>query len=691
MMQRAARVSLLDVTLRDGSYAIQYQFTPSHVARIIESLHGAGIDLIELGHGCGLGARENLGIGAAASDVEYVRAARTAAPGARLGVIAGPFPVTYTKDIDAVLESLDFIRFAANCDKPRAVEANLTYARRRKPNLLIFFQMMRSTRLKPEALLKSARQVQEMGADAVYIVDTAGHFIPEEVREIVALFTAELTIGVGFHGHNNLSLAVANTIAAVDAGAHYIDASLKGMGRAAGNAMLEAVISLLKRRGMFPAVNLDALIEAGEKLIAPLMPSRKGVDAIDVITADANVDLYPLEGYRQMADSLGLEFVEFVRMLGADPKLVEAGQMDVNRVLLRNSDRLKSRRPIPVEESEVYCTGDASSAERASVMLTFKGALSPGDCPGHFISALSEEFPGLSFCCAPYHPEKIPGLEDAEVLFAHALTPALLSSAKRLRWFHSLLIGVEYLDFSEITRRDITVTTPRGAHSVPVAESALCLMLALSRKLKKCLVMQEKRKWGTADMIHAKPPVGELSGAAVTVVGLGGIGTEIARRCASLDMTVNAVVSSRKEKPSFVERLFTADSLDEALEMADFVVLACPLTVSTKGLINRERIAHMKAGAYLINIARGPVIDEGALLDALMAGHIAGAGLDVFQSEPLPASHPFYGLDQVIMTPHMAGWSTHYWQRSMERFKGNLTRYLKKEPLEGVIDAERGY
>jgi 4-hydroxy-2-oxovalerate aldolase len=685
------KLSLLDVTLRDGSYAIQYQFTPTHVAQIITALHESGIDLIELGHGCGLGARENLGISAAASDAEYVRAARAAAPGARLGVIAGPFPVTYTKDIDAVIESLDFIRFAANCDKPKAVEANLAYARRRKPNLLVFFQMMRSTRLRPEALLSSARQVADMGADVVYLVDTAGHYLPEEIADIIGLFTSELKIGVGFHGHNNLSLAVANTIAAVDAGARYVDASLKGLGRAAGNAMLEAVVSILKRKGMLKEVNLDALIEAGEKLIVPLMPSRKGVEAIDVITADANIDLYPLEGYRQMSRSLGLDFVAFIRMLAADPKLVEAGQMDVNRVLLRNSEILKSRPPLSEPAHEVFCSAGLAETKQVRVMLTFKGALSPGDCPENLIRSLSEDHPDVAFCLAPFDPERIRGIEDAEVLFAHSLTPSLLASAKSLKWFHSLLIGVEYLDFSEIKKRGITITMPKGAHSVPVAESAVSLMLALSRKLKDCISMQESRKWGTVDIIHAKAPVRELSGGMVAIVGLGGIGMEIARRCASLGMRVHATVSSMREKPSFIEKLFPRDGIDEALLEADFVILACPLTSATKGLMNRERISRMKAGAFLVNVARGPIIDETALLDALRTGHIAGAALDVFGQEPLPASHPFYGMPQVIMTPHVAGWSSRYWERSMERFNANLKCYLKGEPLEGVIDVERGY
>ncbi len=648
--------TLLDVTLRDGSYAIQYQFTPSHVREIVKALYDAGIDLIELGHGCGLGARDNMGIDAAASDMEYVQAAREAAPGARIGVIAGASPLTRTKNIDAVIESLDFIRFAANCNNPRAVEANILHARRRKPGIMIFFQMMRSTRLSPKALLESARQAAALGAHAVYLVDTAGHFLPDEVKEIIGLFTSELTIGVGFHGHNNLSCAVANTIAAVEAGAHFIDASLKGLGRAAGNAMLEAVVSLMKRKGLAGHVSLDRLIEAGETLIAPLMPPRRGVDAFRFVPADCNIDPDPPESYRAIAQSHGLGFTEFIRMLAADPLLVEATPADMNRVLAAHHEKLTFSPPPATPSAEFFITGQHTIPGNPAVMVALKGASGPGDCPSRLVESLAAEFPGVAFYFAPYHPEKIPHLEEAEVLFSVALTPSLLQSAKRLMWYHSLPTGAQYFYVPGPGERAITITTPRGAYAPVIAESAVAYMLALTRKMKECFILQEKREWGTAAIHHLAVPAGELAGATVTIVGLGGIGSHVAWRSKALGMTVQAVVPTEREKPAYVERIALPGDLPSLLKETDFLVLCCPLTESTWHLIDSERIALMKRGASIVNVSSGAVIDEAALLDALRTGHIAGAALDVFGC-----------------------------------FRENLGHYLKGEPLAGVYDPGRGY
>ena len=332
-MPKKRKLTILDVTIRDGSYAINYQYTPQHVAAVVDKLDDAGIDFVEVSHGCGLGARDNLGLAAAASDAEYVHAAKGVVRRAKVGVIAGPAPIARPKDIDAVIEEVDFIRFAANCDNPRAVESNIAYARKRRPDLNIFFQLMRSTRRPKGAILEAARQVEDMGADTVYLVDTTGHFLPSEAAEIIADLVAKLGIAVGFHGHNNLGLAIANTLAAIGAGASSVDASLRGMGRAGGNAQLEALISLLHRLGMARDIELDALVHAGEKLIAPIMPPTCGISGIDVLTADANIDLYPPELFLRIAEAAGLEFVDFMRALASDKQLVEAGLAEMERAL----------------------------------------------------------------------------------------------------------------------------------------------------------------------------------------------------------------------------------------------------------------------------------------------------------------------------------------------------------------------
>lgn len=326
-------ISVLDVTIRDGSYAIDYQYTPGQIASIVSELDAAGIDYIEVCHGCGLGARDNLGLPAAASDVEYVLAAKGVAKRSKIGVIAGPSPVTKPKDIDSVLGELDFIRFAANCDKPQIVEDNIKYVRKRHARLPTFLQLMRSNRRPKKDIVAAAKVVEAMGVDTLYLVDTAGHYTPEDVRDIIGAMRDKLNIAVGFHGHNNLSLAVANTLAAVDAGAVSIDASLKGIGRAGGNAQLEVLISLLNRKGLAQRINLDRLIAAGEELVGPLMPPSRGIAGVDIITADANIDLYPLAVYEKVAQLGEISLTELVRALASDKSLVEAGPGEIARAL----------------------------------------------------------------------------------------------------------------------------------------------------------------------------------------------------------------------------------------------------------------------------------------------------------------------------------------------------------------------
>lgn len=333
MAKKKKDISILDVTIRDGSYAISYQYTPEQVGKIAGALDRAGIPFIEVGHGCGIGAAPNIGLPAAATDLQYVEAAKQATSRAKIGVIALPPPVSLPKDINAIIGGVDFIRFAADCDRPMLLEKSIAYARGRRPDITLFLQLMRSTRRPKKDLLAAGRFAEDVGIDIVYIVDTASHFLPEEVEDIVSTLVAKLSIGVGFHGHNNLGMANANSLAAAAAGARSVDASLKGIGRSAGNAQLESLVSLLKRKGFSRKIDLDILIDAGQTLVAPLMPPRFGVDAIDLVTSDANTELYPIDVFQRVAEAAGIELRDIVRTLGRDPRVMEVGPDDLTRVL----------------------------------------------------------------------------------------------------------------------------------------------------------------------------------------------------------------------------------------------------------------------------------------------------------------------------------------------------------------------
>ncbi len=324
---------ILDVTVRDGSYAIDYQYSTERVSSIAAALDAAGIDAMEVSHGCGLGAARSLHPPAAATDLEYVEAAKQATKKIKVGVIAGGSAVTHKRDIDEVIDQVDFIRFAANCDDPRAVEENLSYVKKKKSALLVPFQMMRSSRLPVAKVIESAKIAEEMGVSILYIVDTNGHMLPAQVAELVRSTVSALKIPVGFHAHNNLGLAIANTLAAIEAGALWVDGSLKGIGRSGGNTQLEALVSLMKRLDYARAVDFDALVSAGEKLVKPVMESQGGVSGIDLITADANIDLYPLSLYERIAQAAGIDFITFVRALASDPSYTEVGVDEIKRAL----------------------------------------------------------------------------------------------------------------------------------------------------------------------------------------------------------------------------------------------------------------------------------------------------------------------------------------------------------------------
>ncbi|MFH1875233.1 MAG: 4-hydroxy-2-oxovalerate aldolase [Pseudomonadota bacterium] len=314
-------IKILDVTIRDGSYAINYQYTPEQVAQIAQALDQAGIHYIEVSHGCGLGASENLGLPAAATDQEYVQAAKKSVKKAKIGVIAGTPPLTFPKDIDTIKNDADFIRIAANCDEVQIAEENINYAQ--KNGLTCFFQMMRSSRISLPKLIAQTKIVEKMGAQVAYVVDTAGYFTPDQIEKIISELKAKLKIKIGFHAHNNLGLAIANTLAAVRAGCDFIDASLLGMGRQAGNAQLEAVVSLMQRQGLLKNINLDLLLETAEKYLVPIMPARKGLARLDLITADTNIDLYPLDLFQIVAQELKIDLTKLIRHLSTHKNMTE--------------------------------------------------------------------------------------------------------------------------------------------------------------------------------------------------------------------------------------------------------------------------------------------------------------------------------------------------------------------------------
>ena len=277
---------------------------------------------------------------------------------------------------------------------------------------------------------------------------------------------------------------------------------------------------------------------------------------------------------------------------------------------------------------------------------------------------------------------------QAEVWFGWGFNREVFDLAQRLRWIQITSAGVNRLLFDELRQSDIVVTNASGVFGVPIAEQVLGMMLALTRGLHTCVREQAAGRWpgpavrGGTDVLEGKTCV---------VLGLGDIGTEVARRAKAFAMTVVGIRRRPTSKPPEVDELLGPDEMDQALARADYLVMALPLTPATRHIVDARVLSLMKSSAYIFNVGRGAAIDESALVDALREGRLAGAGLDVFEKEPLPEDSPLYQMENVIITPHSSGGSPHNRAKLLDLFCRNLRRYLAGEPLLNVVDKGAGY
>ena len=273
---------------------------------------------------------------------------------------------------------------------------------------------------------------------------------------------------------------------------------------------------------------------------------------------------------------------------------------------------------------------------------------------------------------------------DADAMYGW-ITPELLANAHRLRWVQSPRIGLETTMFPALVDSDVILTNVQGIFSDHIADHAMGYVLMFARGLHIYLRQQLARRW------DAGVPVIHLADQTLGIIGLGGIGMEVAKRAKACGMRVIAVDAIDKAPPAFVDRLAMMDGLDDLLGEADFVVSCVPHTPETEELIGREQFMQMKPTAYLINISRGVVVDLDALTNALRNGDIAGAGLDVFEVEPLPAEHALWGMENVIITPHSAGSCAHTEGRRIAVLEENVRRFVVGEPLLNVVDKARWF
>jgi glyoxylate/hydroxypyruvate reductase A len=270
---------------------------------------------------------------------------------------------------------------------------------------------------------------------------------------------------------------------------------------------------------------------------------------------------------------------------------------------------------------------------------------------------------------------------EADVIYGWKVPPPVYEKAGRLTWLQAMGAGADWALVPELPPR-VVVTRAPGVFGPWMAEYVLGWCAFVSQRVETYRAAQRDHRW-----IDTVLP-GRLRGSTLLVVGVGDIGRTIARLAGSIGMRVLGV--SRAGTPvRGVDRVYRARDLRRALAAADWVVLAVPLTPATRGLLGAAELAAMKRSAWLLNIARGAIVDEAALLDALRRRAIAGAILDVFTTEPLPPTHPFWDLDNVVVTPHISGPSTP--EEIAPVFAENLTRYLAGRPLRHVVDRRRAY
>lgn len=293
--------------------------------------------------------------------------------------------------------------------------------------------------------------------------------------------------------------------------------------------------------------------------------------------------------------------------------------------------------------------------------------------------------------------EVIDAIGDAEVYCGWGMRPELFAAATRLEWFHSGAAGVRNSLFPEMRESAVQFTNSAGMYADALADHTIAGFHYFARGFDVAVRAQRERAWAQSELnspsspLHAERPAGEIAGATVGIIGYGGIGSAVGKRAHALGMRVQAIRRTPGALPPELERIEGPEYLPKLLETSDFVVLSAPETKETRQLLGAEELARMRPGAVLVNLARGSMVDEDALQQALMERRLRGALLDVFQMEPLPADHPLWNLENVLITPHVGGTSARFWERETDLIVRNIRRYLAGDELENRVDKERGY
>jgi len=305
--------------------------------------------------------------------------------------------------------------------------------------------------------------------------------------------------------------------------------------------------------------------------------------------------------------------------------------------------------------------------------------------------AIRKRWPEMRVLHLPNYDELPKELPDTDIFVGYSLRAEQLKDAKKLKWIHSTAAGVAQLMYPELRDSGILVTNPSGIFSVPMAEHTMGLLLALARNFPDSVRQQGHAHWSQQDLWDKPQHLTEINEKVLLIVGYGSIGREVAKRARAFDMRVWGVTRSGEGDRTHAEKIFLAAKLHEALPEADYVLIAAPETAETRHLMGTAEISKMKRGARLINVGRGSLLDEAALVRALESGALGGAALDVAKLEPLPAESPLWKAPNLLITPHTSGVSDRLWDRQAEVLIELLKRWFEGTELFNRVDFVRGY
>ncbi len=305
--------------------------------------------------------------------------------------------------------------------------------------------------------------------------------------------------------------------------------------------------------------------------------------------------------------------------------------------------------------------------------------------------AIRTRWPEMRVLHLPNYDRLTEELPDTDIFVGYSLRAEQLKDAKKLKWIHSTAAGVAQLMYPELRDSGIMVTNPSGIFSVPVAAHTMGLLLALARNFPDSVRQQDRARWSQQEIWDMPQHLTELNGKVLLIVGYGSIGREVAKRAKAFDMRVWGVTRSGGGDRTNAEKIFPATKLLDVLPDADYLLISAPETAETGHLIGAAQIARMKRGARLINVSRGSLLDEAALLRALESGALGGAALDVAHMEPLPAESPLWKAPNLFLTPHTSAVSDKLWERETALLVDLLERWFDGRELFNLVDFARGY